>query len=397
MKIDFLNLQRQYGEIQNEVELEVVQCLRKGDYVEGTKVKELEQEMIKYLGVKHVITCANGTDALIIALRASGVKPGDEVITTPFTFFATAEAIMSMGAIPIFVDVNREDYNIDVDKIEAKITEKTTAILAVHIFGAPADMERISAIARKHNIRVIEDSAQAIGSELHGKKAGTMSEAGCFSFYPTKNLGAFGDAGMLVTNSDDVAVVARALKSHAAGKIGAQAYEVLNEKPVHVETASAEANILYDPYKYFNYLIGGNSRLDNIQAAVLLVKMRKLESYNANRARIALNYSRALSTLPIRIPTYNEQGKSCWHQYAIMVEEKEKLVEFLSEKGIATGAFYPVPLHLQAVFEKLGGRPGDLPIAEELCRQSVCLPIFPELYEEEQEYIISSIQEYYKK
>lgn len=396
MKVEFLNLKRQYVKIQSEMEEAVIECLRSGAYIEGPKVKELENRMAKYLGVSHVITCGNGTDALQLALKACGIGAGDEVITTPFTFFATGEAIAAIGAVPVFVDVKKDDYNIDPDKIEEKITLKTKAILPVHIFGTAADMNKINSIADKYHLKVIEDAAQAIGCSYHGKMAGGLGTVGCFSFYPTKNLGACGDAGMVVTNDSKIANAVRALKAHAAGKTGAKAYEDLSgdRSETELNVNESSGSVLYDPYKYYNYLIGENSRLDSIQAAILLVKLNHLQEYNAARRKIANKYNHDLKSLPIQRPLCKNEGE-CWHQYAIMVPDRELFTQYMSDHGIGTGAFYPIPLHLQKAFRYLSYKIGECPVAEYLCTHSVCLPIFPELTEEEQAYVIQCINDFY--
>ena len=396
MKVDFLNLKRQYAEIASELEEAVVECLRSGAYIEGPKVKELEEKLAEYLGVSHVITCGNGTDALELALKACGIGPGDEVITTSFSFFATSEAIAAVGAIPVFADVKKDDYNIDPEKIENKITPKTRAILPVHIFFSSSDMDAINEIAHRHNLVVIEDAAQAIGCTYHGRKAGALGDVGCFSFYPTKNLGGCGDAGMVTTNDENIANAVRALKAHAAGKVGARAYEFLSHAEAETDPIS-NANTgseLYDPYKYYNYLIGGNSRLDSVQASVLLVKLNQLDKYNESRRRIANKYDKALRETGIQLPLCRNEGE-CWHQYAVMVPDRDGFVQYMCECEIGTGAFYPVPLHLQKAFRYLNYKENDCPVAEYLCEHSVCLPIFPELTEQEQDYVIDCILKYF--
>jgi dTDP-4-amino-4,6-dideoxygalactose transaminase len=394
-KINFFDLKRQYQQIHGEVEQSVCECMESCGYIEGPKTKALEQQLAAYLGVKHVITCGNGTEALCLALRSCGVKPGDEVITSPFSFFATAEAIAGVGAVPVFSDIRKEDLNLDPDEIEKKITDKTRAILPVHIFGAPADTDAINRVAKAHSLMVVEDAAQAIGASYLGRMVGTLGDAAAFSFYPTKNLGAFGDAGMVTTNSDEVATVCQALKAHAAGKGGAAAYEILNHEPAKLENIAESDDPLYDPYKYFNYLIGTNSRLDSMQAAVLLVKLKRLPDYNANRAAIAKRYLTELSSTPLKMTAPDPRGVSCWHQFAVLPEDKEEFIKYLGEHGISTGAFYPVPLHLQYAFRYLGYKEGSLPVAEETCRHSVCLPIFPELNKDEVDQIIAVIRGYY--
>ena len=398
MKISFFNLERQYQALQTEMEAQVLNTLRSCAFIEGPEVKTLEAELAEYLHVKHAITCGNGTDALQIALRACGVKAGDEVITSPFTFFASAEAIAAVGAIPVFVDIDPTTLNIDPTQIEAAITSKTSAIMPVDIFGVPAEMDAINAIAQKHGLRVIEDACQAIGSEYHGKKAGALTDAGCFSFYPTKNLAGYGDGGMITTDNDDIATLCRAFKAHASGKNGAKAAALLGvtagvEEPI----VQGQSDGMYDPYKYYNYLVGVNSRLDSVQAAVLRVKLRYLDHFNEQRAQNALRYTQGLARLPLRLPPMQIPNcKQCWHQYAVMAPDKDALIAHLSEKQIGTGAFYPVPLHLQKAFVTLGYHEGSLPIAESACKQSVCLPIYPELTEEESEYIVQTIRAHYE-
>ena len=254
MSVPFLDLKKNYEVIKAEAEPEILKVFESCAYIGGSYVKSFEGDIEKYLDTRHAIGCSSGTAALLLALRACGVKPGDEVITTPFTFFATAEAIASIGAIPVFVDIKPEDYTMDPDLIEDAITEKTKAILPVHIFGACCDMDRINEIARAHRLKVIEDCAQAIGAEYKGRKAGTLGDAGCFSFYPTKNLGGCGDGGMVTTNDNDLAVILRSLREHGAGKNGAKSLELLEGVKEEL-SVDEEATELYDPYKYYNYLI----------------------------------------------------------------------------------------------------------------------------------------------
>ena len=352
--------------------------------------------MEAYLGVKHVAGCSNGTDALVLGLRACNVKPGDEVITTPFTFFATAEAIASVGAIPVFVDVKWEDYTIDSEKIEEAITEKTKVIIPVHIFGAICDMDRIMEIAKRYDLKVIEDAAQAIGSEYKGRKAGTLGDVGCFSFYPTKNLGGAGDGGMVTTNSDELYTIVKSYREHGAGEEGAKALELLEGVKEEIKT-NEQMTELYNPYKYYNYLIGYNSRLDAIQAAVLSVKLKYLDEYNNCRARIAKKYFDGL-TDKIRKPYYSERVKSCWHQFVVCSDYKEDLCAYLSENGVGNGTFYPVPLHKQKAFNTSNCKnpKASLPVAEEISAQTVCLPIFPEMTDEQVQYVIDIVNKFYE-
>ena len=396
MNVPFLDLKTQYKGIKAEVEPAVLDILENCCYIGGKYVADFEKSMEEYLGVKHVTGCSNGTDALVLGLRACNVKPGDEVITTPFTFFATAEAIASVGAIPVFVDVKQDDYTIDPDKIEAAITDKTKAILPVHIFGAACDMDRIMEIAKAHNLMVIEDDAQAIGCEYKGRKAGTLGDVGCFSFYPTKNLGGAGDGGMVTTNSDDLYTILKAYKEHGAGENGAKALEL--QEGIKEEISTNEvATELYNPYKYYNYLIGYNSRLDAIQAAVLSVKLKHLDVYNGRRAQIAKMYFAGL-TDKLRRPVYGTETKPCWHQFVVRSEYKSELCAYLSENGVGNGTFYPVPLHNQKAFSTSNCKnPGvSLPVAEEISSQSVCLPIFPEMTDEQVQFVIDTVNKFYE-
>ena len=399
MKVSFFNLERQYRELQAEMEQQVLESLRACAFIEGPAVRQLEQSLAEYLHVKHAITCGNGTDALKLALRACRVKAGDEVITSPFTFFASAEAIAAVGAVPVFVDIDPVTLNLDPSLIEAAITPKTTAILPVEIFGMPADMEEINNIAKLHNLKVIEDACQTIGAEYHGKKCGALSDAGCFSFYPTKNLAAYGDGGMVATDDDDVALLCRAYKAHGNGKNGAKAAHMLGMAFDDPEASvQGKGDGLYDPYKYFNYLVGDNSRLDTLQASVLQVKLRHLDEYNTRRAENARRYNEGLKDLPVQLPPLALPGiRQCWHQYALLSPDKPALIDYLSAASIGTGAFYPVPLHLQKVFQPLGYHRGDLPNAEMACSQSVCLPVYPELTADEIDYVIETIRAFYHK
>ncbi len=397
MKVPFLDLSRQYAGIKDEVEKVTAEVLQSCAYVGGSYVANFEKDMAAYLGCKHVISCANGTDALVLCLRACGIGPGDEVITTPFTFFATAEAIALVGAKPVFVDVRPDDCNIDPEKIEAAITPRCKAILPVHIFGFPAEMDKINALAQKHGLKVIEDAAQAIGSDYKGKKIGNTENLASFSFYPTKNLGAAGDAGMVTTNDDRLATILLALREHGAAKNGAKARELLTgvADEFALESADKKVDNLYNPYKYYNYLIGYNSRLDALQAAILRIKLKQLEGYTAAREKVAARYTVALRGI-LAVPTACAYGRACFHQYVVKTEQKEALGEFLAARGIGSGAFYPVPLHLQKAFSYLGHKKGDLPVAEKLAEQTVCLPIFPELFEEEADAVIQAIKDFFK-
>jgi len=394
MKVPILDLKRQYDLIEDEVEAELIEVARSGYYIMGPKIAGFEQAIADYLNVKHAITVSNGTDALVLALKACGIKAGDEIITTPFTFFATAESISQTGATPVFVDVEDKSFNIDPSKIEAKITNKTKAIMPVHIFGQAADMDAIKEIAKKHSLYVIEDACQAIGSKYKNKYAGALGDLACFSFFPTKNLGAFGDAGMITTNDDNLAIMCKALREHGGGKTGADAKAIMEGNYQKSETK--EENSLYNPHKYYNYLIGHNARMDAMQAAVLSIKLKHLDSFNSKRAATAEFYTEALKDTEVITPYIFEGRFHSWHQYAIRTKKKDELGEFLSENGITTGAFYPVPLHLQKAYDCLGYKPGDLPVSEMLAGETICLPIFPELTDDEKAYVVHKIKEFFQ-
>ena len=389
-----MNLKKQYASIKEEADKKVLEVLSAAQYIMGENVKEFEKEISEYLGVKHSISVGNGTDALIIALKALGIGEGDEVITTPFTFFATAESISFVGATPVFVDVDINTYNIDPVKIEEKITEKTKAIMPVHIFGQPCDMDSINEIAKKHNLEVIEDACQAIGSEYKGQKIGTLSDIACFSFFPTKNLGCAGDGGMIVTNDDELATICRALKTHGSGVNGQKAYNIINNIEEDTAEDNATDNTVYNPLKYYNYLIGQNSRLDEIQAAILRVKLRKLDDWNDSRREHARFYNEQLKDTELVTPFEAKNVKHIYHLYILQSENRTELINYLKEKGIATGIYYPIPLHLQKAYKFLGYKEGDLPNAEYLSHRTFAIPMFAELTDEEKEYIVETLKKF---
>lgn len=393
MNIPLLNLKRQYKNIEEEVNASVLECFKNAQYIMGENVKQFEKEIANKIGVKHAITVGNGTDALIIALKSLGIKEGDEVITTDYTFFATAEAIRFVGATPVFCDVELDTYNIDPSQIEEKITDKTKAIICVHLFGNACKMDQINDIAKRHNLYVVEDAAQAINSQYKGKNVGNLGDVACFSFFPTKNLGCFGDGGMITTNDDDLATIIRALKVHGSGENGMKAYAILNDEEVEVVEQNSGDNTVYNPLKYYNYLIGHNSRLDEIQAAILRIKLKHLDEYTENRRSISHKYIDALKNTSLVMPTETEGGKHVFHLFILQSENREEIESKLKEKGIATGTYYKVPMHLQKAFIDLGYKKGDLPNAEYLSERTFAIPLFPEMNDEEREYIINSIKE----
>ncbi|MFN2101327.1 DegT/DnrJ/EryC1/StrS family aminotransferase [Finegoldia dalianensis] len=393
MNIPLLNLKRQYKNIEEEVNASVLECFKNAQYIMGENVKQFEKEIANKIGVKHAITVGNGTDALIIALKSLGIKEGDEVITTDYTFFATAEAIRFVGATPVFCDVELDTYNIDPSQIEEKITDKTKAIICVHLFGNACKMDEINDIAKRHNLYVVEDAAQAINSQYNGKNVGNLGDVACFSFFPTKNLGCFGDGGMITTNDDDLATIIRALKVHGSGENGMKAYAILNDEEVEVVEQNSGDNTVYNPLKYYNYLIGHNSRLDEIQAAILRIKLKHLDEYTENRRSISHRYIEALKDTSLVMPTETEDGKHVFHLFILQSENREEIESKLKEKGIATGTYYKVPMHLQKAFNDLGYKKGDFPNAEYLSERTFAIPLFPEMNDEEREYIINSIKE----
>lgn len=392
MNIPLLNLKRQYTYLKEDIEKVISNILESGAYINGPYTKELESKLAKYLDVKHVIGVANGTDALVIALEALGIKEGDEVITTPFTFFATAEAISVVGAKPVFVDVSLDDFNIDINKIEAAITEKTKAIMPVHIFGTPADMNKINEIAKKYNLYVIEDACQAIGAKYRDKMIGGLGDVACFSFFPTKNLGTYGDGGLITTNSDEIAAICRALKAHGSGVNGEIAFNLLNDIQEEVEEDKCTNDTVYNPKKYYNYLIGHNSRLDEIHAGILSVKLDYLDRWNNQRIENAKYFDENLKDTDLKLMKLDENNKNVYHMYIVQSENREELTKKLDKAGIGYGVYYPVSLHLQKVYKDLGYKVGDLPNAEYLSTRTLAIPVDPEMIEEERRYIVEILK-----
>ena len=365
MQVPILDLKAQYRTIKDEVSRAISDVCESQAFALGPAVAEFEKSVAAYCGATHAIGVSSGTDALLASLMALGVKAGDEVITTPFTFFATAGSIVRVGAKPVFVDVDPDSYNIDPAGIEQRITERTRAIIPVHLFGQLAQMRPIMEIARRHNLAIIEDAAQAIGASQDGVKAGNFGDCGCFSFYPTKNLGAFGDGGLVTTNSDDLAERIRALRDHG-------------QKP-----------------RYFYRVIGGNFRLDGIQGAVLNVKLKSLDRWNEKRRHHATLYDRLFAGSPVKTPKIETNNVCIYHQYTVTVPERDRLQAFLAENGIGSAVFYPKPLHLQDCFSELGYRRGDMPVAERLCDEVLSLPVYPELSPEQVERSAETVLKFY--
>jgi dTDP-4-amino-4,6-dideoxygalactose transaminase len=377
--VPMLDLSRQYASIRNEVLAAVERVCDSQSYILGPEVAALEREFATLCGTGESVACASGTDALWLGLAAAGVKSGDSVITTPFTFFATASSIIRAGARPAFVDIDPETLNIDPAKVEASLREtsaRRTAMMPVHLYGQCADMDRLSRIAMEFKLQVIEDAAQAVGASWKGKPAGSWGSAAAFSFYPTKNLSAFGDAGAITTDSPEIAERVRSLRNHGARQ------------------------------RYYHDEIGANSRMDGIQAAVLRVKMRHLPLWNCARRERASIYDRLLSEAgltktgassqpPVAPLKTRPEAHHIFHQYVIRVRERDKLREFLKERGVGSEIYYPVPLHLQNCFAYLGCAKGDLPESERAANEVLALPMFAELEEDEQRQVVEAIAEFY--
>ncbi len=360
--IPMVDLKRQYVQIKDEVLKVINQVFESSRYVLGPHVQAFERALTEFHGVSDAVGVASGTDALNLALKAIGIKRDDEVITTPFTFFATVEAILYQGARPVFVDIEPETYNINAELIESAITPRTKAILVVHLFGHPADMPRIMEIARKLNLYVIEDCAQAFGATINGRPVGTFGEIGCFSFYPSKNLGACGDGGAVITAKPELAERVRMLRNH--GSRGS----------------------------YIHESIGLNSRLDELQAAVLNIKLKHIRRYNEERRKRAFYYNQRLSGL-VKCPVEKQGYHHVYHQYTISSPRRDRIKEHLNSKEIGAVVYYPLPLHLQKALEFLGYSEGDMPVAERVSSEVLSLPMFPELTEEEQNIVCDSIEE----
>ncbi len=373
-KLQMVDLTGQYQKIKDEVDAGIQEVIDTTQFINGAATKQFASDLATYLQVKHVIPCANGTDALQIALMALGLQEGDEVISIPFTFVATVEVVALLKLKPVFVDVDENTFTIDVDKIEEKITSRTKAIIPVHLFGQSADMEKIMAIAAKHDLIVIEDNAQAIGSELmmgenRKVKTGAIGHVATTSFYPTKNLGAYGDGGALFTNDDNIAQKIKIICDHGSAK------------------------------KYYYDAIGVNSRLDSIQAAILNVNLKNLDIYNAQRQNAAALYDAGLKDVPgILIPARFERSSHVFHQYTIKVaQNRDGLKDYLQEKGIPSMIYYPVPLHLSDAYQVYGYNRGDFPVSEKISQEVLSLPMHTELDVEQIEYICETIKEFVLK
>lgn len=371
MQVPLLDLKGQYESLQHEIEETVLRVCRSQQFIMGPEVEGLEKELAAYCGTKYAVAMSSGTDAILAAMAALGVGAGDEVITTPFTFFATAGCIWRMGAKPVFVDIDPATFNLDPRGIEAAITPRTKAIMPVHLYGQCADMDPINAIAKKHGLAVIEDAAQAIGAEYRGRRAGSLSAIGCFSFFPTKNLGGFGDGGATTTDDPDLYAKMKLIRTH--GDVG----------------------------NYKHSIVGANYRLDALQAAILRVKLRKLDEWTEGRQRNAAAYNRLFAERgllggPVKAPAAL-MGRHVYNQYVVRVENRDELMKHLADRGVGTRIYYPISLHQQECFKSLGYSTGDMPKSEAAAETSLALPIYPELTAAQIRYVADSISEFYRE
>lgn len=381
--VPLLDLKEQYNSIREEVRGALERVMESQQLILGPEVEALEREVAGYSQCQYAIGVSSGTDALLVCLMALGIGPGDEVITTPFSFFASAGCVARLGARPVFVDIDPVTFNIAPEKIEAAITEKTRAIIPVHLYGQMAEMDQIMLIARKHKLPVIEDAAQAIGAEYKGRRAGSIGDFGCLSFYPTKNLGGFGDGGMVTSNNAELADRVKLLRNHG------------------------------DRPKYYHKVVGGNFRLDAIQAAVLRVKLKYLDGWTAARQRNAENYrslfaganltekpdsiSAENGSESVKLPLEAPDRRHIYNQFVVATARRDALQDFLRRRKIGTEIYYPVPLHLQECFADLGYKAGDLPISEEAANYTLALPVYPELTSQQQEAVVGAIEDFYSQ
>jgi dTDP-4-amino-4,6-dideoxygalactose transaminase len=364
--IPLLDLKAQYNNLKPEIDNAIAKVLNSGQFVLGENVEKLQKEIAEHCGVKYGVGVASGTDALILSLIALGIKEGDEIITTPYTFIATTEAIAKVRAKTVFVDIDPDIYNLDVKQIENKITKKTKLILPVHLYGQSCDMDPILKLTKKYNLRILEDCAQSIGAEYKGKKAGSFGDIGCFSFFPSKNLGAYGDGGMIVTDNKEIAERIRMLRVHGTKE------------------------------RYYHSIDGYNSRLDEIQAAILRVKLKYLDKWTENRRKNAYLYNKLLQSLnTVKIPYEPEYNKHVYYLYTVKLSEKrDKLQEYLKSNQISTCVYYPLPLHLQEVYKNLGYKKGDFPVSEKCSKEVLSLPLYPELNESDINTVVEKIKEF---
>lgn len=359
--IPMVDLKQQYLQIKDEIDSGILDALEKTQFILGPNVSSFENEAAAYLGVGHAVSVASGTDALHLALAAAGIGAGDEVITTPFTFIATAEAIRYVGATPVFVDIDPGTFNIDPAAIEAAITAKSRAVIPVHLFGQPVDMATIESVCNKHGLSIIEDCAQSFGAAIGGRMTGSIGAFGCFSFFPSKNLGCYGDGGMITTNSPELAEELRILRNHGSR------------------------------VRYHHSVIGYNSRLDEIQAVVLRAKLKRIDEYSAGRRRVATLYSSLLQDSPVIPPHEDGKGPHVFHQYTVLTDRREAIMDALAAARIASAIYYPIPLHRQEVFA-MEYRDVSLPVTEEISGRCMSLPIFPEMSDDQVRAVVGVIK-----
>lgn len=388
--IPVMNVSRQYASLQNELDSVVLDVLHSGNYILGDTVARFEKDFAEYCGVKYAVGVANGTDALIIALEACGIGVGDEVIVPDMTFVATVEAVVQVGATPVLVDIDADTFTIDVNKIETAVSEKTKAIIPVHIYGQMADMDSINSIAKKYSLKVIEDCAQAAGAKYKGHRAGSLGDVGCVSFFPTKNLGAAGDGGMILTSDEGIYKICQALRVHGSGINGAYA------KSVKENTSFDEGSIDFHGNlpKYYNYVIGHNSRLDALQAAILSVKLKQLDSWNEKRRQIARKYDEEILNKNIKKIVVADGNEHIYYVYPVKVVHREHFRNYMKDNDIATGVYFPVPMHKQECFSYLECKQDDFSTTEDWANHMVTIPMFPELTEAEISHIIQVVNNY---
>lgn len=362
MTIPLMDLQAQYRTIQGDIDKAIREVMESGHFILGPNVNQLEREVADYLGVDHAVGVASGTDALVLSLRALGIGPGDEVIMPAYTFFATAGAVMLAGATPVFVDIHPETYCLDGEQVVGRLTSRTKAIIPVHLYGHPADMSLLEELRSSYGLKVIEDNAQAFGAEYRGRKTGSIGDAGCLSFFPSKNLGAYGDGGMVVTNDGFIAEEVRKLRTHGWRK------------------------------KYYPEVVGYNSRLDELQAAILRVKLRHVDAWNDRRRSLANQYSRHFSSLGIGVPNEAPYARHVFHLYVIRVKEREKVQQQLSKEGVASAVYYPQPVHLSGPCRPLGYDEGNFPVSELASQETLAIPLYPEMSVEQLQKVLEVVE-----
>ena len=362
MNIPMVDLKSQYEDLKSEIDPALLQALSESCFILGPNVEAFEQETADYLEVRHALGCASGTDALHLALLTAGIKPGDEIITTAFTFAATGEAIRYLGARPVFVDIQADTLNIDPQKVKAAVTDRTRVILPVHLFGRAADMDELQAIAEQHDLLIIEDCAQSFGSRYHGRMTGALGQAGAFSFYPSKNLGCYGDGGLISTNDDEVAEQIRIYRNHGSSQ------------------------------RYHHDVIGYNSRLDELQAVILRIKLKHIDEFNLNRLRVAQTYNRLLADTEFELPAIPDDRDHVFHQYTLLADNRDQLRDSVLSQKIACAIYYPVPLHRQQAFADTNTT--ALPVTDDISQRCLSFPIFPEMTEQQVETVCEAILDF---